>query len=78
MSEPVTDMAAWRAGQVGLAQHLGTDEAVQNPSRCVRLAGTVSYPFPHKQKRGYVTEVTSLQRTENDAVGGNSFKAGSN
>ena len=50
--EPVTDMAAWRMTQAAVAQHLGTDQTVKNPSRVVRLAGTVSDPSPHKQERG--------------------------
>jgi Protein of unknown function (DUF3987) len=38
---------------------LGTD-AVQNPDRLLRLAGTVSYPTSNKQERGYVPELVTL------------------
>ena len=66
---------AWRSTQAALAQQFGTDSTVKNPSRVLRLAGTVSYPPPHKQQRGYVTEVTVLERTDNGEVCGKSFAA---
>ena len=68
-------MAAWRMTQAAVAQYLGTDQTVKNPSRVVRLAGTVSDPPPHKQERGYVTELTSLNITGNGEVCGESFAA---
>jgi hypothetical protein len=37
---------------------LGTD-AVQNPDRLVRLAGTVNYPPIDKQERGYIPELVT-------------------
>jgi hypothetical protein len=52
--------SVWRATQVGLAEKLGTDITVCNASRAARLAGSVSYPPPHKVERGYVTEVTAI------------------
>ena len=61
--------------QAAVAQHLGTDQTVKNPSRVVRLAGTVSDPSPHKQERGYVTELTSLNITGNGEMCGKSFAA---
>ena len=73
--EPVTDMAAWRMTQAAVAQYLGTDQTVKNPSRVDRLAGSISYPPPHKQERGYVTELTSLNITDNGEVCGESFAA---
>lgn len=48
-----------RAANGSLKQLLGTD-AVQNPDRLMRLAGTVNYPSLDKQTRGYVAEVTTL------------------
>jgi hypothetical protein len=74
-SEPITDMAAWRSTQEGVAQQLGTDSTVTNPSRVLRLAGTVSYPSARKQARGYVAEQTSLDRTGNSDVCKDSFAA---
>ncbi len=44
---------------------LGSDD-VQNADRILRLAGTVNYPSPDKQGRGYVDELTTL-RTFKDA-----------
>jgi hypothetical protein len=73
--EPTRDMAQWRFTQAGLAQHFGTDQSVKNPSRVDRLAGTVSYPPPHKQERGYVTEVTALNSHVNGEVCSRSFVA---
>ena len=34
----------------------GNGDGVQNCDRMMRLAGTVSYPPPHKVERGYVPE----------------------
>lgn len=39
---------------------LGGD-AVQNPSRCMRLAGTINYPQQKKAERGYVPELVTLK-----------------
>lgn len=61
MAQPVQDMAIWAATQRGLAADHGTDSAVTNPSRIVRLAGTVSYPPLKKRDDGYVAEVTRLE-----------------
>ena len=68
-------MGGWHYTQAALAQTFGTDSTVTNPSRILRLAGSISYPPPHKQERGYVTEVTSLDRTDNGEVCGKSFAA---
>ena len=43
----------------------GTGDGVQNADRVMRLAGTVSYPPPHKVERGYVPEVTKLNVNAN-------------
>jgi hypothetical protein len=75
MSEPVTDMIMWRTTQASLAQHLATDHTVANPSRVDRLAGTISYPPERKRKRGYVTELTKLERMDNAEVCRDSFTA---
>ncbi|MGZ5874550.1 MAG: AAA family ATPase [Bradyrhizobium sp.] len=37
---------------------------VDNASRVMRLAGTVNYPAPAKQARGYVTELVTLHQHE--------------
>lgn len=60
LDEPVRNMAAWTDRQRGIAQTLGGD-AVINPSRIMRLAGTVNFPPPHKLQRGYRVEVVTLK-----------------
>lgn len=62
LEEPTANMAAWTERQRGIAQSLGGD-AVINPSRIMRLAGTVNYPTQEKLGRGYRMEPTTI-RTE--------------
>jgi hypothetical protein len=50
-----------KAANTSLCRLLGSD-AVQNASRLMRLAGTVNSPSPKKRERGYVDELTTLQR----------------
>ncbi len=54
-----TDLVTWRQLQRNIQTHLDTDD-VSNPVRILRLAGTVSWPAPHKVLRGYVPELTRL------------------
>lgn len=61
LKEPCTDMAAWRAMQCTIAAHFGSDATVVNPSRIMRVGGTVSYPAPHKVAKGYQTEITKIR-----------------
>lgn len=63
LAEPCTDLAVWRETQVSIAAHFRSDKTVINPSRIMRIAGTVAYPAKHKQERGYVKELTTI-RTE--------------
>lgn len=65
LKEPCLDMAAWRAMQMQIAAHFGSDRSVINPSRIMRVGGTVSHPFKKKVERGYVPELTTI-RTEYD------------
>lgn len=65
LQQPITDMAEWRAMQEQIAAHFGSDRTVVNPSRIMRVGGTVAYPASHKQARGYVKEVTTI-RTKYD------------
>jgi hypothetical protein len=48
------------AANTALYKLLGSD-AVQNPDRVMRLAGTVNYPKPKKQERGYIAERVTLK-----------------
>ena len=65
LQAPCTDMAEWRAMQETIAAHFGSDRSVVNPSRIMRVGGTVAYPAKHKQERGYVKELTKI-RTQYD------------
>jgi len=65
LEEPVTNLAAWTERQRGIAAALGGD-AVINPSRIMRLAGTVNFPPQHKLQRGYGVEVVTLKTTFDD------------
>jgi len=63
LDKPLYDMAIFRDMQQRIAQHFGSDGAVINPSRIMRVAGSVTHPDSKKRDRGYVSEVTTL-RTE--------------
>lgn len=63
LQEPCYDLAQWRDMQSRIAAHFGSDASVINPSRIMRIGGTVSWPFAKKRERGYVSELTTL-RTE--------------
>jgi hypothetical protein len=63
LEEPCYNLDAWRGVQASIAASLGTDPAVINPSRIMRVAGTVSWPNDDKKSRGYQPELTTL-RTE--------------
>lgn len=64
LDEMVGNMAEWSHRQRGIAAVLGGD-AVINPSRIMRLAGTVNFPPQHKVQRGYRVEVVGI-RTQFD------------
>ena len=59
--EPCTDLNLWRYRQLDRAERYQTDKAVTNPSRLMRVAGTVSYPNAAKLTRGYVPELTTMK-----------------
>ena len=63
LEEPCQNMDAWRDVQKSIAASLQTDAAVINPSRIMRVAGTVSWPNKKKQDKGYVPELVTM-RTE--------------
>ena len=56
LEEPCRNLAAWRERQEAIAAHFGSDRAVVNASRIMRIAGTVTYPDDRKRARGYVSE----------------------
>ena len=61
LSEPCQDLNLWRETQKLIASKLETDPSVRNPSRIMRVAGTVSYPSKSKLTRGYVPELVTLK-----------------
>ena len=63
LEEPCQNMDAWKEVQKSIAASLQTDAAVINPSRIMRVAGTVSWPNKKKQDKGYVPELVTM-RTE--------------
>lgn len=63
LEEPCLNLDAWREVQRGIAARFGSDLAVINPSRIMRLSGTVSWPNAKKAAKGYVPELVGL-RTE--------------
>lgn len=65
LEELVWNMASWTERQRGIAQSLGGDSVI-NPSRIMRLAGSVNFPPQHKLQRGYALECTSMRTTFED------------
>ena len=63
LEDPVYNLDAWRDMQKRIAASLKTDPMVVNPSRIMRVAGTVSWPNADKQAKGYVPELVTY-RTE--------------
>ena len=63
LEEPCQNLDAWKEVQKSIAASLQTDAAVINPSRIMRVAGTVSWPNKKKQDKGYVPELVTM-RTE--------------
>lgn len=61
LEEPCTDMATWRDMQTRIAAHFNSDKAVVNPSRIMRVGGTVAHPAQHKRERGYEKFLTTLR-----------------
>ena len=66
LEEPVLNLDAWRQVQTNIAGALSTDRVVINPSRIMRVAGTVSWPNPDKQAKGYVPELVTMRTTFKD------------
>lgn len=59
-NQPVLDLQDWKQTQKTIARVYGADKTVCNPSRIMRVAGTISYPNANKQLSGYVTELTHV------------------
>ena len=59
-----TDLKVWTQVQRNIAKNLASDPKVINPSRVMRIAGTVSFPSEKKCKKGYQVELVTLQLSE--------------
>lgn len=66
LKTPVSDLERWRRFQQDLAERYGTDPAVCNPSRVMRLPGFVTHPNAAKLERGYVSEMVQLKVFDGD------------
>lgn len=62
LEHPAGNLKAWTDTQAGIATHFKGDRVI-DPRRIMRLAGTVNYPSPDKEKHGYVKELVKI-RTE--------------
>ena len=65
LSDACTDLELWRSTQFNIATQFATDSRVINPSRIMRVAGTVSYPNTDKQRRGYISELVTMKEKVN-------------
>lgn len=65
LEEPVGNMPAWTERQRGIAHSLDGDSVI-NPSRIMRLAGTVNFPPQDKLAKGYRVELTSIKTQFDD------------
>ena len=61
LHEPCEDLSAWTTVQKTIANKFKTDKTISNPSRIMRVPGTISFPPERKQARGYVTEIVTLR-----------------
>ena len=62
LEEPIqpTDFEQWKELMQKIAKRHGCDPQICNPSRIMRLGGTLSYPSKAKRARGYQTELTAF------------------
>jgi hypothetical protein len=67
LQEPCRDLDTWRAMQQTIAAFFGSDASVINPSRIMRVGGTISHPFEKKRARGYVPELVQIKTRFPDA-----------
>ncbi len=58
---PCTDMDKWRSYQKRIAETYKTDKSITNPSRVMRIAGTITHPNTKKILRGYKPELVTIE-----------------
>lgn len=61
LEEPITDMEVFADMQRRIAARLGSDPVVFNPSRIMRVAGTINWPTIRKAQRGHVPELCTIR-----------------
>jgi len=66
LEEPCHNMEAWSRLQSGIANYFKSDDKVVNPSRIMRLGGTITYPAKNKVAKGYVSELTTIRTAYED------------
>lgn len=59
----ISKIDEWREAQFLLIERFKSDQAINNPSRIMRLAGTVSWPNTKKKEKGYIPELTTLEES---------------
>lgn len=60
LEDPCLNLTAWRQLQADIATHFKSDRTVINPSRIMRVGGTVSWPASRKREKGYIDELTQV------------------
>lgn len=73
VAEPITDPAIVREMNSRLAQHFGGDPAVVNPTRLMRVPGSIAWPVKKGRTQTEITQLLwpaeqRLQRVEADAL----------
>lgn len=66
LEEPTRNLDAWERTQKAIAATLKTDPSVTDAPRIMRVAGTINWPKPQKQGKGYVAELTTLRIYDNE------------
>lgn len=66
LERPCYDLAEWRQAQQAIAHHFNSDTTVVNPSRIMRVGGTVAHPAQKKRDKGYETELTAITTEYSD------------
>lgn len=59
--ECIEGMEKWKHGQKLLIAKFASDKNINNPSRIMRLAGSVSWPKQQKQQKKHIPELTKLE-----------------
>ena len=60
----ISNIDEWKEAQFLMIDCFKSDKAIHNPSRIMRLAGTVSWPKKQKKEHGYIPELTSLEEVK--------------